>query len=158
MKTLLIIGLLLISVSAESQIYLLVDPGLFRAGAMYNQYMPNHKTGVYVRGLYGVNNWEMFDGTFHTQCVKLGTGVSFRFREGGSLYFGLNYSHYFDIQDNTMQIDLNRIKPVSIDIGICSSDLNRFRILFITDPLNWETAVGFTFRFKKTPRSRIESY
>jgi len=144
MKALLIIGLLLISAYAKSQVYLLIDPAIRRAGLLYNQGFKESKIGVYAKCQYGVINVT----DFYTKSIKAGAGVSVRFGTDQRVYFGLNYNYFFDTVDDAWDIDLSRIEPVSIDIGIASGNEMRFKIMFMTDPVNWETSIGFSYQFK----------
>jgi hypothetical protein len=144
MKALLIIGLLLFSTIASSQLYLLVDPAMRRAGLLYNQKFKQSKIGLYTKCQYGVINVP----DFYTKSIKAGAGVSFRFGTDQRIYFGLNYNYFFQTVNDTWYIDLSRVEPVSIDIGIASGNEMRFKILFMTDPVNWETSLGFSYQFK----------
>ncbi|MDD4972001.1 MAG: hypothetical protein PHT07_21450 [Paludibacter sp.] len=144
MKTILLIAFIFISTAVSSQVYVIIDPAMRRAGLMYNQRIPERKLGIYGKCQYGVINVT----DFYARCIKSGAGISIRLIGDAALYVGLNYNYYFDVMDQAQDIDLNLIEPVSIDVGFSSGDEMRLRLLFITDPFNWETSIGFSYRLK----------
>lgn len=143
MKPTIIILLLLCSMAANCQLYALIDPGTRRAGLLYNQ-KTKSKIGVYSKAQYGFINIP----DFHTQSVKLGFGLSRELTGGARVYLGLNYNYYYGTQNSTTYIDLNRIKKVCFDVGLASGNEMRFRIMLITDPINWESSLGFSYRIR----------
>lgn len=145
MKPLLILGLLFISAITKGQIFVLIDPGVRRAGMMYNKKFREHRAGLYLKAQYGI----LKVPDFYTESYKAGAGVSFKISGGGRVYFGINYNHFFNTVDDCYQINLDNIEPVSIDIGLSSGNEARFKLLFITDPINWESSIGFTYQFNR---------
>jgi hypothetical protein len=144
MKPTIIVILLFISVAANCQLYLLIDPGTRRAGLLYNQ-KTQSKVGLYSKAQYGYIDFS----DFHTQSIKIGLGLSRELTGGARIYVGLNYNHYYDTQYYAEYIDMSRIKKVCFDIGLATGNEMRFRMMLITDPINWESSLGFSYRFSK---------
>jgi hypothetical protein len=85
---------------------------------------------------------------FYTQNIKLSAGISLS-KRNAKFYFGLNYNHFFDTQHNGYPIQLDRIHPISFDLGM-SVKVRRFTGVMMTDILNWESCIGVSYHFKQS--------
>ena len=156
MKKQLIFLIILLSLLAvcvptvKAQVFFTLEPSFFKVGILYNQKIGKmDKIGLYSRVNYG----NIKDEGFYTDNVKVGIGMSIPIRQSYeenklALYFGPNYSHYFNTSGSNPTINLDKIYPISIDIGI-SLTKGRFTILLMSDLPNWESLVGFSYRLSK---------
>jgi hypothetical protein len=147
MRILLLTIACFISLAAKSQLFVIIDPAFIKPGLMYNyqQHSQGHDNlGIYVRGLYG--RIDLSD--FYADNIKVGTGIAIPLDRTANVYLGVNYNKYFNVVDDCSQIDIRRIKLVSLDIGM-SLRSERFTLLLMEDFLNWESTVGFSYRLKK---------
>jgi len=139
MKAFLVTLFLFTGIIAKSQLYATIDPAFLRVGALYNYKMD--EIGFYGRGLYGNIKGDLF----YTESVKIGTGISIP--EGNAnFYFGLNYNHFFNGSGYNYENVINKVSILSVDIGI-SVTYNRFSMLMMADFINWESILGFSYRF-----------
>jgi hypothetical protein len=143
-KLILILSLFLVAITLQAQIYVLVDPLTYRAGLIYNQRFNGNLIGTYLKLQYGII--DKID--FYTHTYKAGLGISYGLKSDGScVYLGLNYNYFFKTVNNTTYINLSRISKVSFDIGVSSGKQSKFKMMIITDPINWESSVGFSYKF-----------
>lgn len=140
----LIILLLLMTVcipTVKAQVFLTLEPSFFQTGILYNQRMD--KIGLYSRVNYG----NIKQKGFYTDNVKVGIGMSIPIsKDKFALYFGPNYNYFFDTSERDSYINIDKVHSISIDIGI-SRTKGRFTILMMSDLPNWESLVGFSYRF-----------
>jgi hypothetical protein len=143
MKTILFISFILISFVAKAQLFVTIDPAFFKTGILYNQKV-NDVVGCYARAQYGRINLD----DFYTDNIKVGSGISLSMGNGGTFYVGTNYNHFFNTKNDNPKIDIDRVSILSFDIGM-SLTTGRFTMLLMTDPINWESIVCFSYKLKK---------
>jgi hypothetical protein len=148
MKTSLTLLLLTISIYANSQVFITLEPAFLRPGVLYN--LPTKRPfSVYGKAWYGNIKGEHPDGgKFYTDNIKVGMGVSHKEDRYFTWYVGVNYNYFFNTKTDERICRLDRINRVSIDIG-ASLRSRRFTLLFLTDPLNWESSIGVSYILKK---------
>jgi hypothetical protein len=146
MKTIyLIILLVLTSRLCNSQIYLILEPSFIRPGILYNYNF--NDIGIWSKVWYGNIKGEHSDGSaFYADNIKVSTGIS-KFYDGANWYAGINYNHFFNVNEDSRIIQLDRIHRISFDIGV-SLTRGRFSAIMMTDILNWESCIGISYRFK----------
>jgi hypothetical protein len=142
MKAILLIPFILIGFSAKAQLFVTIDPAFLQPGILYNQKV--NRVGYYVRIQCG--NIKTDD--FYTDNIKGGSGISLPVGYGGTVYAGANYNYFFNTEDNSFMVDLDRISLVSLDIGV-SLNTKRFTMMIMLDPINWEAFIGFSYQLKK---------
>ena len=151
MKTsykLFLLLLMAICTPAAGQFFVTVEPAFFRVGGMYN--LKSDHIGGYLHVWYGDIRGEHEDGSlFFTENIKIGGGVSIPHDDNFTWYAGLNYQRFFHTKEDIRIARLDRIKIISFDIG-ASLKHNRFTLLFLTDPLNWESMIGVSYRLKRS--------
>ncbi len=133
----------------KAQVFVTLEPSFFQAGILYNQKIGKMgKIGLYSRVNYG----DIKQGEFYTDNVKVGMGMSMPISKDElnknklALYFGPNYNHFFNTSGSDSYINIDKVHPISIDIGI-SCTKGRFTVLMMSDLPNWESLVGFSYRF-----------
>jgi hypothetical protein len=142
MKTILLTTVLILSsFAAKAQVFVTIDPIYLHAGILCNNHSIE-KIGFYGRAQYG--NIRIND--FYTESFKIGSGISIP-HNNAKFYVGLNYNHFFNTTESN-HVDLNRISKLSFDMGV-SLTTNRFTMLIMSDLVNWESIVGFSYRLKK---------
>ena len=166
----LIIFLLLLVVfisTARAQVYFTLERPPSRLGVLYNQRnvlthlkLVKYDTtkflsemGLYARVYCGKINF--YD--FQTTNARIGIGMSIPLH---ALYVGLAYDLFFNTTGSDPVINIDRIFPVSIDIGF-SMEQKRIRMLMILNPcyksdtnfnlsnFNLSCSVGLSYRLKK---------
>jgi len=151
MKNPILILFLLISQLTTAQLFITIEPAFLRPGVMYNQ-KTNH-IGYYAHAWFGNIKGQSDDGAkFYTNNAKLGAGISIPCDQHLTWYAGLNAQTFFNTTYNSRVAQLSKVKHFSCDLGV-SLRRNRFTLLFITDPLNWETMAGISYRLKTKPCS-----
>ena len=142
---------LLCSFTANSQIYVTVDASYPKFGLFSNNTHVFGQVGVYQFAQYGhTSKYE-----FRADNVKIGAGASVPIYKGNlTLYGGINSQWFFNVYDNNINFDLERITTPSFDLGISRND-DWGSVLFIVDPLNVDVSVGLYYRFlRNKPKYR----
>jgi hypothetical protein len=160
MKNLLILTALLFTYIVNGQTLIFVEPGYLQYGIGYHQQI-NKSFGSYAKLRNGdVNITSKIDGLkfkFSTDIIKFGVGMSFNpwanskklgMNKNGSFLIGINYSIPYNTMDNNPNVDMERIKKISFDLGFLSQ-INDSRIFLYgtSDLLNWETELGVGIKF-----------
>ncbi len=135
--------------TVKAQVFVTLEPSFLKPGILYNQKIG--KIGLYSRVNYG----NIKQGEFYTDNVKVGMGMSIPISSKDklnknklALYFGPNYNHFFNTSGDNSYINIDKVHPISIDIGI-SVTKGRFTILMMSDLINWKSLVGFSYRLRK---------
>jgi hypothetical protein len=132
-------------------VYVTVDPNFFKPGILYNQQFIVRSSDYkyeYVAGVYGKVQYGNINPTgLHADNLKGSLGVSLvAFAVDCRLFLGGNYNYFYNVYGANPFVDINRVHPVSFEWGV-SKILDRWEILMINDPINWETSLGVTYKF-----------
>ena len=151
MKTLFTLIIVLIGINSNAQLFPTIEPAHQRVGLLFNHSYTH--LGFYSKAWYGSIKRETLTTSFHTQTVKIGTGVSYKFNDGNIIYLGINKSHYFNVKNISnfefnKSVNLNKIHKISFDVGV-SMKIDRLSLLMMSDLLNWESMIGFSYQLKK---------
>jgi hypothetical protein len=118
---------------------------------MYNQ--PLKPISIYTHTWYGKIKRCDELSTFETKTYKIGVGLSYQFKDKNSLYLGINKSYFFATKSTCLiegpeKENLNSIHKISFEIGIVMK-VERISLFMMSDLLNWESMVGFSYQLKK---------
>jgi hypothetical protein len=128
----------------NAQLFITIDPSFLKVGLLYNQNI-NKSYGLYCRGEYG----DKKGYGFYTENVKVAAGISFNIPIDAKLHLGINYNYYFNhTNDPASYKILNKVAPVMCEIGITKT-VDRFSLLFLLDPYNWESLIGLSYQLHK---------
>ena len=139
MKPLTTIILLSITATINCQVFFTIEPFTFKPGILYHKEI--NQLGVY--GLAQMGEIEQYN--FYSRTYKAGAGISFKY-DKANILVGINRNHYFDTRNESLNVDLSRVKKISFDLGLIVKP-GRLAFCAITDPLNWETSLGLGYNF-----------
>ncbi len=149
MKKTILLSLFLIAFKALSaQTHVIVDPMFLRFGILQDftlskdQYT-HTKMGPYVKLMYGDIKGKQ---VFYTESIKAGAGIYIR-DDNVKYHAGLNYNYFFNTTENPAEVDLSLLKKLSFDLGL-SLTLDRLTMIMLTDIINWESCIGFSYDIK----------
>ena len=128
MKTLLLISFIFISVLTYSQeLYLTIEPITKRTGIIFHY--NNNILGAYSGISYSYNY----------KHYKIVIGSSIKITDYFKISIGYNYQ----------TINNDKVYKNSFDLGVFCKLTNRWYMLAITDPLNWQTSIGVGIKLNK---------
>jgi len=117
---------------------------------LYNQQF--NKIGVYSHAWWGDIKGQHEDGgIFYTENAKLGLGISIKTR-GMCPYIGVNRNWFYNTNTDDRIIQLDKIHKYSFEVGFSLNVKERLTSIMITDILNWESIIGFSYQFKNKRR------
>jgi hypothetical protein len=134
-----------------AQLFPTFEPAHFRLGLLYNH--PINHFGLYTKIWGGNIHKETETCNFKTSNVKIGAGLSYKFNDGNTIYVGINKNYYYNIintskASNNELVDFNNTHKISFDVGI-SMKIDRLSLLMMSDLLNWESMIGFSYQLHK---------
>lgn len=135
----------------NAQLFPTFEPAHFRLGLLYNQ--PINHFGLYCKVWVGNIHKETEMDYFKTSNVKIGAGLSYKFNDDNTIYLGVNKNYYYNVINtskalNNELVDFNCIHKISFDIGV-SMKIDRLSLLMMSDLLNWESMIGFSYQLHK---------
>lgn len=137
MKKVFLLLLLAVSTLASSQVFVTVEPLQFQPGLVVSN------DDVYLRARYGNINKLGVDVDYY----KLGAGIRFPVEYDVDMLIGINYNRFDVIKEESLYVDLNNVKEVSVEAGLILELTDRIKILALTDFINWETDMGIAYKF-----------
>ena len=122
------------------QFFFLIEPMLLRTGVMYNMMIDEIPVGVYTKTQYRY----FWSDDLSGHHIKQGAGICINPDKDFRGYVGLDYNHYWNMDYNHEIYDIDRIKRISLTLGVSCTD-RRFTLLFLTDLFNWSTTIGISY-------------